>query len=84
MEVARKEDAKVNDELNSYKIMFHDATLTKEAIKDEVVFEFKNNLVEAFNAVKGNLSKSIVAKIINETDIHPTEKGSVEYSEINT
>ena len=66
------------DELNSYKIKFNDLALTKEAMKDEIVIEFKNNLVERFNAVKGNLSKSIVATIINETELHPTEKGGVE------
>lgn len=62
------------DELNSYKIKFNDLALTKEAMKAEIVIEFKNNLVERFNAVKGNLSKSIVATIINETELHPTEK----------
>jgi uncharacterized protein (DUF3084 family) len=63
------------DELNSYKIKFNDLALTKEAMKDEIVFEFKDKLVERFNSVKGNLSKSIVALIINETQLDPTEKG---------
>jgi multidrug resistance efflux pump len=74
-EDARKETAKVKDEINSYKIILHDAALTKEAIADEIVCEFKSNLVENFNKIKGNLSKSIVAVIINETELHPTEKG---------
>lgn len=75
---ARKETAKAKDELNSCKIILHDAALTKEAIKDEIVAEFKSNLVENINAVKGSLSKMIVAKIINETELHQTEKGGVE------
>ena len=66
------------DELNSYKIKFNDLALTKEEMKDEIVIEFKNELVERFNAVKGNLSKSIVATIINETKLHLTEKGGEE------
>lgn len=77
-EDARKETAKIKDEINSYKIILHDAALTKEAITDEIVVEFKSNLAENFNKIKGNLSRSIVAKIINETELHPTEKGGVE------
>lgn len=69
---------KITDELNSYKIKFNEAAITKEEIKDEIVNEFKNNLVENFNAVKGNLSKAIVAKIINETELNLTEKGGVQ------
>ena len=66
------------EELNAYKIKFNEAAITKEEITDEIVLEFKNSLVEELNKVKGNLSKSLVAKIINETKIHPTEKGGVE------
>ena len=75
---ARREVANIRDELNSYKIMLHDAALTKEEIQGEIVFEFKNNLVENLNKVKGNLSRMIVAKIINETELKPTEKGGAE------
>jgi hypothetical protein len=53
----------------------NNAALTKEEIKEDVLCEFKSNLVEKINAVKGNLSKSFVAVIINETELHPTEKG---------
>ncbi len=63
------------DKVNSYAIKFTEAALTKEAIQEEIILEFKNNLVEKFNEVKGNLSKAIVAKIINETKFSPTEKG---------
>ena len=66
------------DELNSYKIKFNTIASTKEAITEEVVLAFKNSLVERFNAVKGNLSKSIVATIINETELTQTEKGGVQ------
>ena len=76
---AQREVDEIKDEINSYKIIMHNAALIKEEIKDEIIVEFKSNLVEKFNAVKGNLSKIIVAKIINETGIdHPTEKGGVE------
>lgn len=75
--VAQREIRAYRDEVNTYKIRLHDAALTKESMRDEIISEFKNNLVENFNAVKGNLSKSIVAKIINETGLHPTEKGGV-------
>lgn len=74
VEVARKETAEVKDEINSYKIILHDAALTKEELTDEIVSEFKSNLVENFNKIKGNLSKNIVTKIINETEFHPTVK----------
>ena len=75
VEDARKETAKIKDENNSYKIILHDAALTKEAITYEIVVEFKSQLAENFNKIKGNLSRSVVAKIINETELHPTEKG---------
>lgn len=78
VEIARKETAIAKDELNSYKIIMHDAALTKEAIEDEIVLAFKSNLVENFNANKDRLSKMLVAKIVNETKLHPTEKGGVQ------
>ena len=77
-EFARNETAKAKDELNSYKIILHDAALTKEAIQAEIVLEYKNNLVENINAVKGNLSKGLVAKIVNETELCSTKKGGGE------
>lgn len=78
VEDARKETAKVKDEINSYKILLHDAALTKEAITEEIVCEFRSTLIENFNRIKGNLSRRIVAKIINETEFHPTEKGGAD------
>ena len=65
VESARNEIAKAKDELNTYKIMLHDAALTKEAIKDEIIAEFKSDLVEKINEIKGNLSKKCVLDIIN-------------------
>ena len=62
---AINETAKAKDELNTYKIMLHDAALTKEAIKDEIIAEFKAELVEKINEIKGNLSKKCVLEVIN-------------------
>ena len=62
---ARNETAKAKDELNTYKIMLHDAALTKEAIKDEIIAEFKADLVGKINEIKGNLSKKCVLEVIN-------------------
>ena len=64
-EQARQEVAMAKDELNTYKIMLHDAALTKEAIKDEIIAEFKADLVEKINEIKGNLSKKCVLEVIN-------------------
>lgn len=61
----RNEMAKAKDELNTYKIMLHDAALTKDAIKDEIIAEFKSDLVKKINEIKGNLSKKCVLDIIN-------------------
>lgn len=57
--------AKAKDELNTYKIMLHDAALTKEAIKDEIIAEFKSDLVERISEIKGNLSKKCILDVIN-------------------
>lgn len=62
---ATNEIAKAKDELNTYKIILHDAALTKEAIKDEIISEFKAELVEKINKIKGNLSKKSVLEVIN-------------------
>lgn len=70
--------SQARNELNSYKIKFNEAAITKEEIKAEIVLEFKSKLVENINAVKGNLSKIIISKIINETELHPVEKGGAE------
>lgn len=63
--VARSETARAKDELNTYKIKLHDAALTKEAIKDEIIEEFKAELVGKINEIKGNLSKKCVLEVIN-------------------
>ncbi len=63
--IARGETARAKDELNTYKIKLHDAALTKEAIKDEVIEEFKAELVGKISEIKGNLSKKYVLEVIN-------------------
>ena len=62
---ARNETARAKDELNTLKIKMHDAALTKEAMKDEVIDEFKSELIAKVNGFKGNLSKKYVLELIN-------------------
>ena len=60
-----KEDAdKYRDLLNTYKIQFNNAAITKEQIKDEIVSEVKADIIEKINGYKGNLSKQKVREII--------------------
>lgn len=62
---ARNETAKAKDELNTIKIKLHDTALTKEAMKDEIIEEFKAELIEKVSNLKGNLSKKCVLELIN-------------------
>lgn len=62
---ARKETAKAKDELNTLKIKMHDVALTKEAMKDEIINEFKAELIEKVSNLKGNLSKKCILELIN-------------------
>lgn len=62
---ARNETAKAKDELNTLKIKMHDVALTKEAMKDEIVDEFKVELKEKVSNHKGNLSKKYVFWLID-------------------
>lgn len=62
---ARNETAKAKDELNTLKIKMHDVALTKEAMKDEVVDEFKAELIAKVSNLKGNLSKKCILELIN-------------------
>ncbi len=62
---ARNETAKAKDELNTIKIKLHDTALTKEAMKDEIIEEFKAELKEKVSSYKGNLSKKHVFWLID-------------------
>lgn len=62
---ARNETAKAKDELNTLKIKMHDVALTKDAMKDEIIEEFKAELIEKVSNLKGNLSKKCVLELIN-------------------
>ena len=62
---ARNETAKAKDELNTIKIKLHDTALTKEAMKDEIIEEFKAELKEKVSNYKGNLSKKYVFWLID-------------------
>ena len=63
-EKARQEADRQRDLVNSYKIQFNNAAVTKEQIKDEIISEVKNGLIEQISNFKGNLSKTIVREII--------------------
>ena len=63
-EKARQEADRQRDLVNSYKIQFNNAALTKEQIRDEIISEVKNGLIEQISNFKGNLSKTIVREII--------------------
>ena len=63
-EKARQEADKQRDLVNSYKIQFNNAAVTREQIKDEIISEVKNGLIEQISNFKGNLSKTIVREII--------------------
>lgn len=65
-ERARQEADRQRDLVNSYKIQFNNAAVTKEQIKDEIIAEVKNGLVEQISNYKGNLSKTVVRAIIAE------------------
>ena len=65
-EKARQEADRQRDLVNSYKIQFNNAAVTKEQIKDEIISEVKNGLIEQISNYKGNLSKTIVREIISE------------------
>ena len=62
---ARNETAKAKDELNTIKIKLHDTALTKEAMKDEIIEEFKAELKEKVSNYKGNLSKKYIFWLID-------------------
>ena len=62
---ARNETAKAKDELNTIKIKLHDTALTKEAMKDEIIEEFKVELKEKVSNYKGNLSKKYIFWLID-------------------
>lgn len=63
---ARQESDKYRDLANTYKIQFNNAAVTKEQIKDEIISETKNAIVERIANFKGNLSKQKVREIILE------------------
>lgn len=54
-ERAAKHEAQ--DELNSYKIRFHEVNRTKDELRDEVIGDVKKTIKEALLSHKGNLSK---------------------------
>ena len=62
---ARQDADKCRDLVNTYKIQFNNAAVTKEQIKDEITSEIKADIIEKINAHKGNLSKQKVCEIIS-------------------
>ena len=61
---ARQETDKYRDLVNTYKIQLNNAALTKEQIRDEIISEVKNGLIEKIIRYKGTLSKQKVREII--------------------
>ncbi len=61
---AREDADKQRDLVNSYKIQFNNAAVTKEQIKDEIIAEVKAGIVDMINSFKGNLSKKAVCEIV--------------------
>lgn len=62
---ARNETAKAKDELNTLKIKMHDAALTKDEMKEEIIDGLKATLKEKVSNYKGNLSKKHVLWLID-------------------
>lgn len=61
-----RQDLKVAlDEVNSYKIKFNNAAITKSEIEEEIVEEVKAGLILLLSNQKGNLSKKSVCEIIS-------------------
>lgn len=61
---ARQDVKAANDEVNSYKIKFNNAAITKAEIQKEIIDEVKADIVSLVNGLKGNLSKKAVCDII--------------------
>ena len=65
---ARQEADECRDLVNSYKIQFNNAAVTKEQMRDEIVDEVKASIIEKINSYKGSLSKRKVCEIIQLED----------------
>lgn len=64
-ENARQDLKAATDEINSYKIKFNNAAITKKEIEEEIVEEVKAGLISLLSNQKGNLSKKSVCEIIS-------------------
>lgn len=61
---ARQDVKSAKDEVNSYKIKFNEAAITKEELLQEIIEETKDDIISIINSQKGNLSKKQVCEII--------------------
>ena len=61
---ARQDVKAANDKVNSYKIKFNNAAITKAEIQKEIIDEVKADIVSLVKGLKGNLSKKAVCDII--------------------
>lgn len=61
---ARQDVRAAKDEVNSYKIKFNEAAITKLEIEKEIVDDVKSDIISLFRSLKGNLSKKIVCEVI--------------------
>ena len=62
---ARQDVKSANDEVNSYKIKFNNAAITKAEIEQEIVEEVKADIILKINSCKGNLSKKAACEIVS-------------------
>ncbi len=64
-QIAKQDLRAALDEINSYKIKFNNAAITKSEIKQEIVEEVKAELISLLSTQKGNLSKKSVCEMIS-------------------
>lgn len=62
---ARQELRNAMDEVNSYKIKFNNAAITKAEVEKEVIEETKAAIVSIISKQKGNLSRKAICEIIS-------------------
>ena len=70
---ARQETASVKSELNAYKIKFNEAAITKQEVKDEVIRQTKQVIIDEIRSIKGNLSKQAVCDFISQIIVNIEE-----------
>jgi chromosome segregation ATPase len=70
---AKQETASVRSELNAYKIKFNEAAITRQEVKDEVIRQTKQAIIDEIRSIKGNLSKQVVCDFISQIIVNIEE-----------